>query len=70
MSQYRVSAARAPSLDDGEARRRLARAYAIILQSACEYQAQETADRGEFGDLTRTAASDAPGKEPEATDGL
>ena len=53
--QFRVSAVRAPDMDDAEALRRLSRAYTIIIDTDRRTKAQKTADRGEFGDQTRTA---------------
>jgi hypothetical protein len=52
--QFRVSAVRAPDMDDAEARRRLSRAYTIIIETDRRTKAQKTADQGEFGDLIRT----------------
>ena len=63
---YAVQAERSPDLDDAEVRRRLGVAYQIILN---HHEITETADRGEFGDPARTAASDAPADKPEALDG-
>ena len=70
MQHFKVLAVKSPDLDEVEVRRRLARAYAIILQAARRPLTQSTADRGEFGDLTRTAAWDAPAVKPEAHDAL
>jgi hypothetical protein len=56
MTEFRVIAIHSPDLDDAEVRRRLARAYRIILN----YQERiETADGDELGNLTPSAA-DAP----------
>jgi hypothetical protein len=54
---FQITAARASNLDDAEVRRRICRAYRIILDYAPTI---DTADRGEFGDLTRPAAGDEP----------
>jgi hypothetical protein len=71
MAEYRATAARSPNWDAAEVRRRLGRAYTIILESAAKARAaEETADRGEFGDLTRPAADDAPAVKPDAQDEL
>ena len=53
--------------DPEEALRRLAHVYALLLRLAGQCK---TADRGEFGDQTRTAADDTPAVEPEAHDAL
>ena len=65
-----IVATRSPNWDDAEVRRRLGRAYALILNYKPKTEEYETADRGEFGDLTRPAADDAPAVEPETPDAL
>jgi hypothetical protein len=52
VAEFIVTAERSPDWDDAKVRRRLGRAYRIILDSRTK---ETTADRGEFGDLTRTA---------------
>ena len=66
MKEHTIAASRSPIWDDAEVRRRLGRAYALILN----YRPKErrTADGGEFGDLTPSAADDAPAVEPETQD--
>jgi hypothetical protein len=53
MSEFIITAERSPDWDEAEVRRRLCRVYRIILDSRAN---ETTAGRGEFGDLTRTAA--------------
>jgi len=53
MTEFIITAERSPEWDDAEVRRRLDRAYRIILENRSN---ETTADRGEFGDLTRPAA--------------
>ena len=53
MSEFMITAERSLDWDEAEVRRRLGRVYRIILDSKAK---ETTADRGEFGDLTRTAA--------------
>jgi hypothetical protein len=57
MTEFAITAERSPDWDEAEVRRRLGRAYRIILDSKAD---ETTADRGEFGDLTRTAEATAP----------
>ena len=67
---FAVTATRASTWDDAEVRRRLGRAYALILNYRTKSKEMVTAGRGEFGDLTRPAADDAPAVEPETPDAL
>jgi hypothetical protein len=52
MPEFMITAERSPDWDETEVKRRLGRAYRIILDKRAK---ETTADRGEFGDLTRTA---------------
>ena len=52
MTEFIITAERSPDWDEAEVRRRLGRAYRIILDNRSN---TTTADRDEFGDLTRTA---------------
>jgi hypothetical protein len=70
VSEYRVTAVRTPDWDDPEVRRRIGRVYALIFQLAAKARAEGTADRGEFGDLTRPAADGAPAVKPEEPDAV
>ena len=70
MTEFAITAERSSGWDDAEVRRRLGRAYALILNYRPKSKEMRTADRGEFGDLTRTAADDTPAMEPEAHDAL
>ncbi len=67
---FMVKAERSSAWDDAEIRRRLGRAYALILNYRPKSRDKRTADRGEFGDQTRTAADDTPAVGPEAHDAL
>ena len=65
MTEFAITAERSSDWDDAEVRRRLGRAYALILNYRPKGKEMGTADRGEFGDQTRTAADDAPVARPE-----
>jgi hypothetical protein len=59
MTEFVITAERSPDWDDAEVRRRLGRAYSLILSyegQGRQRQNQDAADRGEFGDPARTAA--------------
>jgi hypothetical protein len=60
-----VAATRSSRFSDEGCKRYLAACHRLILEYAAK---KRTADRGEFGDQTRTAAGDAPTSEP-ATQG-
>ena len=67
MADFMITAERSQEWDDAEVRRRLGRAYSLILSyegQGGRKQAHDTADRDEFGDRTRTAADDAPTSQP------
>jgi len=53
-------------MSEAERRRRLHQCYEILLAVGREKGILTTADRGEFGDQTRTAVSDAQTKEAGA----
>ena len=53
MSEFIITAERSPDWDEAEVKRRLGRAFSIILDNTAN---EKPADRGEFGDLTRSAA--------------
>ena len=65
MTEFAITAERSPDWDDAEVRCRLVRAYALILNYRPKNKDLGTADRGEFGDLTRPAASGIPVTETE-----
>lgn len=60
--QFIVTSTRSPDLDDTEVRKRLGRAYAIILGYTAK---KEIADRDSLASTTRTATSGAPAAEPK-----
>jgi hypothetical protein len=63
MTEFTISAVHSPDWDDKERRRRIAAVYRTILAYRPD---SDATDRGEFGDLTRSAASGVPALEPEA----
>ena len=70
MTEYTITACRNPDWDHAEVKRRLGKAYAAILGYRPKSKEMGTAGRAEFGDLTPSAADDAPAVEPETHDAL
>ena len=68
MAEFAITAERSSDWDDTEVKRRLGRAYALILNYRPKSKEMGTADRGEFGDLARPAADNTPAVEPETHD--
>ena len=60
MTKFIITAERSPDWDDAEVRRRLARCYRLILNYKRDGESQQTADRDEFGDASRSEADGHP----------